>query len=647
MRPWAVAAPVLLALAAGAHSGAAQSRDIAPRPDTPPAGRPLYADSWAVVVGINDYRHERVPKLRYAVNDARSVEAALLAQGFRRERITVLTDQQATKARIEEALGDRLRQQAGREDRVLVFFAGHGMTVRLRTGDEEGYLIPVDGDPARLFSTAISMSALRQISDLLPAKHVLYIVDACYSGYAVYNRAVADDLFEEMVKKPAIQILTAGRQGDQAQERAGHGVFTDVLLRGLSGEAFTGKGWVALDQLGAWVRERVYAESNKKQVPQFGNLSGDGQFVFVRPAALAVRPPPAAEPPKPNVSEELRPERGSLVVSAPLAGVEVWLGEQKLGETRAGRVLVVSDLPAGVHRLRAVKVGYRPWERDVPVGPNARVEVTITLEPRSETPAAGAGAVAALPAPSTPAPGGVVKRLGIDAAPMVFVPDGPFVMGAGDDDPRASSVEKPQRTIRLSGFWIDQFEVTNAQYKAFRDAARHRAPSTARDPRFGGASQPVVGVSWEDAEAYCRWAGKRLPTEAEWEKAARGTDGRLFPWGGARADGAGLAHAGRTQTADIGTYPMGASPYGAHDMAGNVWEWVQDWYDPGFYRKDPAGANPKGPALGGEKVLRGGSWWERDSASLRVTARHHQPPERTHNNVGFRCALTGTGDAGR
>ena len=123
---------MLLALLCGPAS-AQRTIGVQPAPTVRGPGA-FYADSWAVIIGINDYQHERVPKLRYAVNDTLSVEAALLAQGFRRDRITVLTDRQATKARIEEALGDRLRQQAGREDRVLVFFAGHGMTVKLRSG---------------------------------------------------------------------------------------------------------------------------------------------------------------------------------------------------------------------------------------------------------------------------------------------------------------------------------------------------------------------------------------------------------------------------------------------------------------------------------------------------------------------------------
>lgn len=242
---------------------------------------------------------------------------------------------------------------------MLVFFAGHGKTDQLRSGEEEGYLIPVDGDPNQLFSTAISMTALRQISDRLMAKHILYIVDACYSGYAIYNRAISEDLLEEMVKKPAIQILTAGRQQDEAQERAGHGVFTEVLIRGLSGDAFPReKSWLALEELGLWVKQRVYAESNKKQLPQYGNLSGEGQFVFLKAG----------------------PALAALAITAKIASAEVWLGDRKIGDTTVGGTLLVPDLPAGTYRLKARKPGHTEWERSVEVVADQRIRIVIEIE---------------------------------------------------------------------------------------------------------------------------------------------------------------------------------------------------------------------------------------------------------------------------
>ena len=354
-----VMAVIALAVTVGAGvAGAQEPRTLVPTlaPGAPGAG--FYADSWAVIIGINDYQHARVPKLRYAVNDAQAVEQALLAQGFRRDRIVALVDAQATKSRIERLLGDELRRKVGPNDRVLVFFAGHGMTDRLRSGEEEGYLIPVDGDPGSLFGTAISMTALRQISDRVPAKHILYVVDACYSGYALFNRSIGTDLLEEMLKKPAIQILTAGRQGDQAQERAGHGVFTEVLIRGLQGDAFGDKGWLALEELGVWMKQRVFAESNRKQLPQFGNLSGEGQFVFVKPGARVAVAPPPPEPRRPPVAS-LRVTHTIPVGLSPQRAVITPRGDHVYVSNRGSHTVSVIGTATGAV-VQTLSVGREP-----------------------------------------------------------------------------------------------------------------------------------------------------------------------------------------------------------------------------------------------------------------------------------------------
>ncbi len=618
-------------------------RTAATNPEGTTIGPTGPSESWAVLIGINRYQHPRVPKLRAAVNDAQAVERALLAQGYHKDRIFTLTDDKATKAGIEQLLGDQLRQRVGPQDRLLVFFAGHGKTDQLRSGEEEGYLIPVDGDPAQLFSTAISMTALRQISDRLSAKHILYIVDACYSGYAVYNRSISEDLLEEMVKKPAIQILTAGRQQDEAQERAGHGVFTEVLVRGLSGEAFTpGKSWLALEELGLWMKQRVFAESNKKQLPQYGSLSGEGQFVFWKAG----------------------PALGALAVAAKLSGINVWLGDRRIGTTTAEGELVVTDLPVGTYRLKARKAGHPDWERAVDIVADRRIRITIEIE-------------------DVAAPGVNVSG---DGAEMVLIPAGEFWMGATEDavqpvrefckkNPKSDYCqfgqpdrdELPRHRVMLDAFYIDRFEVSNALFDKFVKATgrqtmaeiegesavwrlqdgRWQRPqikgATWRAPNGPGSSaqptHPVVQVSWFDAVAYCEWAGKRLPTEAEWEKAARGADGYRFPWGNewdpTRLNG---FRGGNSAPTPVGTYPRGASPYGVHDMAGNVWEWVADWYGEGYYKVSPA-QNPPGPAEGKARVARGGSWL--DGPVLNETTRRLAPrPSWRSNGRGFRCART-------
>ena len=207
---------------------------------------------------------------------------------------------------------------------------------------------------------------------------------------------------------------------------------------------------------------------------------------------------------------------------------------------------------------------------------------------------------------------------------MVFIPSGEFLMGSTGEDverllnlftyrrPSRYANEQPQHVVYLDAFYIDKYEVTNAEYARFLDATGRTPPVFWNDELYNQPRQAVMAVSWEDAAAYARWAGKRLPTEAEWEKAARGTDGRFWPWGNEwdpsklNANDVGAVD-GYVYTAPVGSYPQGASPYGVQDMAGNVWEWVADWYAPDYYDRSPR-MNPQGPELGKNHVARGGSW---------------------------------------
>jgi formylglycine-generating enzyme required for sulfatase activity len=223
----------------------------------------------------------------------------------------------------------------------------------------------------------------------------------------------------------------------------------------------------------------------------------------------------------------------------------------------------------------------------------------------------------------------------IPSAPpgMVYVPAGEFTMGSdeGGED------EHPVHTVYLDAFYIDETEVTNVQYQECVEVGVCDAPM---DTSYYGsadyAQHPVVYVSWSDADAYCRWAGKRLPTEAEWEKAARGTGGRTYPWGeGIDCDHAQYEGCGGG-TAPVGSKPEGVSPYGALDMAGNVWEWMADWYDEDYYSQSPE-RNPPGPDSGRYRVVRGGSW-DNAQRHARCTSRDGYGPRLRDNRMGFRCA---------
>ena len=234
-----------------------------------------------------------------------------------------------------------------------------------------------------------------------------------------------------------------------------------------------------------------------------------------------------------------------------------------------------------------------------------------------------------------------------DDGPMASIPAGDFWMGV--DGMIGLEDERPRHKIWLEAYAMDLYEVTTGRYARFLAASGRTAPWLWESVDLSiHADRPVIGVDWHDADAYCRWAGKRLPTEAEWERAARGTDERLFPWGNQvpTADLANHALGSRFSYSQalmpVGHYEKGKSQAGLYDMAGNVWEWVQDWYDALSYEKSLQ-KNPTGPEQRTFKVLRGGSWSELPKYLL-TYGRFKLHPDTRNAYTGFRCAKSVTSD---
>lgn len=237
---------------------------------------------------------------------------------------------------------------------------------------------------------------------------------------------------------------------------------------------------------------------------------------------------------------------------------------------------------------------------------------------------------------------------GKDGAEMVLIPAGYFSMGTVEES-GIHYDEIPGHRVYLDDFWIDRYEVTNRRYKQFIDETGHRAPYVNaewaqpynwKDNIYppGKADFPVVLVSWEDAAAYASWAGKRLPTEAEWEKAARGgLAKKKYPWGDQITKQKANYFTSLTeknQMKPVGTFPP--NPFGIYDSSGNVWEWCADWYDKTYYNKSPE-KNPPGPEKGNYRVYRGGAWINREE-QLRCSERARNAPVHQSHIIGFRCA---------
>lgn len=240
-----------------------------------------------------------------------------------------------------------------------------------------------------------------------------------------------------------------------------------------------------------------------------------------------------------------------------------------------------------------------------------------------------------------------------DGMTMVYVPAGSFLMGSVAGDPEADDDEFPRHEVTLDGFWLDQTEVTNAQFVAFLNAEGNQTQEgvtwlnfdtnaqimTEGNPfsvETGFENHPIIYVTWYGANAYCAWVGGQLPSEAQWEYAARGSENLRYPWGNEAPDNTRLNYnSNENGTVAVGSYPNEASWVGALDMAGNVWEWTNDWYDSDYYAESPS-ENPSGPTEGDRGVLRGGGWFNAAS-NVRAAFRSNDSPAGSNYFIGFRC----------
>lgn len=319
-------------------------------------------------------------------------------------------------------------------------------------------------------------------------------------------------------------------------------------------------------------------------------------------------------------------------------------------------ILATFDSLASTSTAAAIQVETNPFDKNVISTATASARELATAQavltaafaatPGTSTPTATPTSTA------TPLPG-ITKIRPADKAVMVLVSAGDFLMGSDTEDNEADSDEKPRHLIWLDEYWIDRFEVTNSQYKKFIDTVGHAVPfidagwaapyswTNGTYPE-GLANYPVVLVDWNDAKAYCSWAGGRLPTEAEWEKAARGNDGRIYPWGDETATcdysiiNNGVLGCGTNGIWPVGSKPDGVSPYGAVDLAGNVWEWTSSLYKNYPYNPDDGRETIESEQ---KRVIRGGSW---DDIANRVRSAYRLDvsPESQNISLGFRCIVS-------
>jgi formylglycine-generating enzyme required for sulfatase activity len=598
----------------------------------------------ALVIGNGAYPDS---PLRNPINDARAMAAALQRLGFE-----VLVGENLGQKPMQRVIFE-FGQKLGGDSVGLFFYAGHGMQVKGRN-----YLIPVDAviqSEAAVRLETVDVDAV--LDQMLAAGNRLNLVilDACRNNpFERRFRGGEGRGLAAIDASKGTLIAYATAPGKVASDGAGaNGLYTGELLKAMESPH------LKVEEMFKLVRVAVSKKTRDEQVPwEVSSLVGD--FYFVPPpastAALPDVTPEASSVGRNDIARVMPEDLGSLTIRGRVSDVTIWLGSQKIGQTRAGEPLLVEGLLPGTYRVEGRKTGFRAWRAVVDVVPRHRAEVLLELEPLDLSP--------------------VVTD--DDRAELVLVPGGQFQMGSTPEQVdeaveacrslgrseqacrRWFDREKPSHSVALDPFYIHRHEVTTAQFERFVRASGYRTTAesqghgfawpptesgwptvpipgaTWRTPTGALASarptHPVVQVSWYDADAYCRWAGKRLPTEAEWEQAARGADGRVYPWGRAWEPGNTTAKV----PSPVGSSKGDVSAHGIHDLAANVMEWAADWFAPDYYQRSPH-QSPLGPDSGQRRVVRGGSWYHA-APFLRTTFRDHAPPDYRHSLIGFRCA---------
>ncbi len=326
------------------------------------------------------------------------------------------------------------------------------------------------------------------------------------------------------------------------------------------------------------------------------------------------------------LGREARASYGAIVVSGDVPGAEVLLDGGFVGRIAEGKPMLVKNVRAGKRQVRVRDFSGREAKRQVVVKKAKTTEVALQFLDLS-----GGKGNDLVPLRRNPQGHDEYWRVQ-DSAMVVRIPAGEFLRGSPEDDGEPHA--RPQRRVYISEFLIDKTEVTWRQFRKYAEAKGASLPSP---PLWGTPDDyPASSIVWEEAKGYCEWVGGRLPTEAEWEKAARGTDGRKYLWGEKwDHDRCNSRDGGPHRPLSVGSYADCLSPYGVLDMAGSVWEWCADWYGESYYAESPA-EDPKGPTQGRTRVLRGGAWVSPD-LWLRPAFRYKVSPTYRNVNYGFRC----------
>lgn len=606
---------------------------------------------WALIIGIGKYPAMPSDKqLSVARKDAQAVAKLLVNRyGFSNEHMIELYDETASLKSVINAFST-LKRRMSEKDSLFIYFSGHG--AREGSGQDTegmGYWIPSDADnddPAGY----IFNSQVKDYFANMRARHIYAVVDSYFSG-SLLGRTRALTLGKAAIRELYLDksrwVLASGGlhpvpvHGDANKD--GHSTFAWHFMNILKEN--TNPYLLAKDIVEPLaVKVSNEAEGRlPRSAPVIAAGDEGGQFVFR--LRKEFQKGAASDPAE---AARLEAERAKFVAAQnELKELEEQVKKAEAALRRKHQN-VAAPKPPEIAQLPVTQV---QAPQPQPVQSEAVFPKVAETQAKTETkkPAEAENVaekvedkkkpiVEARARPfEVPQQAGKVTT-GKDGAPMVLVPAGEFTMGSSED--------RPSHQVYLDAFYMDRFEVTTSRYARFLQATRRKPPEHWNQVNVvNHGDRPVIGVDWYEANAYCRWSGKRLPTEAEWEKAARGTDGRKYPWGDQPPTpktanfGKCCDWKGYVSLAPAGSLKAGKSPYGIYDMAGNVYEWVADWYDENYYKSSP-NRNPKGPAKGTYKAFRGGSWHS-FAKDVRTTMRFGDVPTTQNGTIGFRCVMDG------
>lgn len=645
----------------------------------------LYKESHALIIGVADYTHGW-PDLPGVERDIIKVKQALAENGF--DVVVVRNTDRSQLVKAFENFINQFGLDPG--NRLIFYFAGHGHTLEAAYGGEIGYIVPADApnpntDRMGFMAKAINMQLIEVFSKRIQSKHALFLFDSCFSG-AIFSltRAIPQNISYKTLR-PVRQFITAGSANETVPDES---IFSAQFIEALNGEGDSDNdGYLTGVELGEFLQKQVVNYSRGAQHPQYGKIRDPhldkGDFVFVlskndRPN-MGQRPAPEKES---SLKQRLREARQrntsieseyALLKEMDAIDISLFPQSEKLQAWNEFLNKYSSRNPR--EREAQEKIKSLEMDRDFKALENSRgegdlsknkktelmkkfvekykdrqddpriIEIEKKLSPPKKI--AKSARPDPIPVKKETQDQEPKEKLKVAALPkqkpktdldiaanykgMVKIPAGKFQMGAthGEAD------EQPIHTVYLDAFYMDKYEVAQKDFEQVMGM---------NPAEFKGNNKPVDNIAWDQARQYCQRVGKRLPTEAEWEKAARAGSSDKYFWGNSPGKGYGWWSG---DDSGYGSHPVGEkrpNKFGLFDMSGNLWEWVDDWFQEDYYKMSPK-KNPKGPSAGKFKVLRGGSW-EESADFVRSSNRMKSSPEFQYNGFGFRCAVSVAGSSG-